>query len=154
MDTIIREKRQQQIENEKELADAPRPAISYKGHIKSLGGEMRSWVREGAITGALIGFVVGFGLYVSIYAGWVSIPLLDQLQLTSPFLFFLTVLFLSTVVGTGGGAVVGIGTPKVNPHPQQGWVAEWKTFLISSRQNQKDKEAYFPIMKRTAPRNK
>ena len=123
----------------------PVPEPSTEGHIQAYGGEMRTWIVQGAATGLAIGAVVGIGLYFAVMTGMIFIPLLDGLRVSSPVLFAVAVLFLSSIVGAAGGAVIGLGTPRFNPHPQQGWVAQWSTFIL--RRKNRDKFIYVPQFK-------
>lgn len=118
---------------------------SDQGHIQSYGGEMLTWAVEGSLTGMAIGAVVGTGLYLTILFDLVAIAPLEPLELNYPIVFAIVVVVLSTLVGAAAGAAVGIGTPKFNPHPQQGWVRSWKTFV--SRRANKDQSIYYPEFK-------
>lgn len=123
----------------------PEPQPSAEGHIQAYGGEMLTWAREGAVTGLAIGAVAGVGAYLFIMADFVLIPAFDILRVNAPVLFGMIIILLSAGVGAAAGTVVGIGTPRFNPHPSQGWVRSWKTFIL--RRKNHDKYIYVPEFK-------
>jgi len=111
----------------------PLPEPSTSGHVKSYGGEMRTWAPQGALTGAVIGFIIGCTLYLLVS----RMAAFDEVRMNAPIVLPTVILLLATLVGAGGGAVVGIGTPRFNPHPAQGWVKDWQTFILRRQNHQK-----------------
>ena len=118
--------------------------LSSEGHVNSLGGEMKTWVIEGAFVGGIVGFLAALGAYFALVAHAFTIPGIENLQVNHPvIMMFLTV--LGFCVGAGAGAVIGVGTPKFNPEPEQGWVKRWETIFLF--RNGKETKFYFPILK-------
>jgi len=88
--------------------------------LKSFDGEMLTWIREGALIGAVGGMIIGLILYVMLAFGYLPIQGLESLRFQGSMILFFLVMFASTVFGGSAGALVGIGTPKHNPHQHQG----------------------------------
>lgn len=130
----------------------PEQELSFSGHINSLGGEMRTWAPLGALLGALVGMLVGIAIYFAVVAGTITLPGLENLQRDFPVLFFVTCTWIFTAAIAGAGALIGFGTPRFNPRPEQGWVRRWETIFFWL--GDKEKKAYFPVLKRRAPRNR
>jgi len=128
-----------------DLSDRPVPEPSVEGHVQSYGSEMLTRAPEGAIVGLVLGSVVGVFTYLVISVGHLSVPGLDLLRADNPLVFLILVLFVSGFLGAAFGAVVGIGTPKIKPHPDQGWVRGWKTFILKVKN--KEKHVYMPEFK-------
>jgi hypothetical protein len=86
------------------------------------GGETNTWAWRGGYIGASLGFIVG--LIVALYQ-WinrdVAIPGTDSIvtaTMSTPVLFLIP--FIGLFLGAFAGVLVGIGTPKFKPRPEQG----------------------------------
>lgn len=112
--------------------------------LKTLGGEMRTWIPEGAITGAAIGavlgIIIGFTVELSFKNSFISVGQAVLASAPSGLIFTLILIVSSFSFGFAG-ALVGIGIPKFNPNPQQGKIKHWKTLIFKSP---KSKTIYVP----------
>ncbi len=106
---------------------ASQKSVSTPGHIRSVGGETLTYTPEGAIIGALIGASLGTILAVLKLRGEFPFITLGTL---SPFMIYVLFIGGFTLVLAAAGAVVGVGVPKINPHPDQGAVKTWRSVVV------------------------
>ncbi|MEK6773973.1 MAG: hypothetical protein AABY64_08530 [Bdellovibrionota bacterium] len=92
----------------------------HRRFIKNFGEDMLTWIIEGSMIGLLVGLIVGLAFYVMIGFGYIFIKELEYFRSQSPIFFFCLFFLSSALFGAAAGALVGIGVPKFNPHPQQG----------------------------------
>lgn len=85
------------------------------------GGETNTWARRGGYIGASLGFIVGLIIALLRWTNpEVSTPGTNTVAsaMSGPVLFLIP--FIGLLVGAFAGVLVGIGTPKFNPRPEQG----------------------------------
>lgn len=131
---------------------SPRREVSTKGNIHSLNSEMDTYIIQGLQLGAAIGLLTGLLFYLALATNFISMPLLENMRLNHPVLFFILVVFACTFGGAGAGSVVGIGVPKIKPYPEQGWINHWKTLMVNFRGRKQ--RVYIPELEREAPHNR
>lgn len=122
-------------------------SVSTPTHIESLGGETRTHIVEGGLIGAGVGILSGALIAVMVTQGkW---PVLNLEGLSTPLVYLL---FIAGAVlcCASAGAVVGVGVPKFNPHPDQGPIKSWRS--VVRRKDGHREVIYVPEEKRHARR--
>lgn len=92
----------------------------HGARIRSFGGEMLTFIGPGATIGVLIGLIAGIILSLLVNYGYIGMQSFERLRAQGGFAVFLFFVVLMGFFGGFAGTLVGIGTPKFNPHPQQG----------------------------------
>jgi hypothetical protein len=88
--------------------------------MKIVNGEMLTWLGSGSRCGLVLGFFLGLLGSIAIFFGMPTMDGLDRFRAAMPFAIYLILPILFGWIGAMAGAVIGIGTPKFNPAPQQG----------------------------------
>lgn len=83
------------------------------------GGEARTWIVQGTWVGGAIGLVLGLIATITIEAYFSMPDQTQQMDQTATALLYIPPV-LGLVFGAIAGAIIGIGTPRHNPNPQQG----------------------------------
>lgn len=94
--------------------------------FENYNGETKTRASEGAVIGSIIGLLMGFLFCTMIYRSYSSAAVYLL------FLFVLTIL-ASMAAFTFAGMLVGIGVPRFNPNPSQGWLNRWRQVMRSRR---------------------
>lgn len=94
--------------------------------FENYNGETRTRASEGAIIGSIVGMLIGLFFCVMIYRSYMATGA------------YMLVLFALTLVGsiaafTFAGMLVGIGVPRFNPNPSQGWLNRWGQVMRGNR---------------------
>ena len=94
--------------------------------FENYNGETKTRAGEGAIIGAITGLIMGVVFCVMIYRSYMT---------TGAYLLFLfaLTLFGSVASFTFAGMLVGIGVPRFNPNPTQGWLNRWRQVMRLNR---------------------
>lgn len=103
--------------------------------IKYRNSETLTWAREGSLLGAAIGVAMGLTLYLMLSDDLIDLPGVEKINIQGPFTFLFLTLVASAIYGAIAGALIGIGTPKFNPHPQQGLPERSKRSLLNRRRS-------------------
>lgn len=101
--------------------------------VKYRNSETLTWAKEGALLGAAIGIALGLTLYLLLSYELIDLPGVEKINTQGPFLFLFMALLAGAIYGAIAGALIGIGTPKFNPHPQQGLPERPKRPLLNRR---------------------
>lgn len=94
--------------------------------FENYNGETKTRASEGAIVGSITGLIMGIFFCVMIYQSYAA----SGAYLL--FIFMLTI-FGSVAAFTFAGILVGIGIPRFNPNPSQGWLNRWRQVMRTNR---------------------
>ncbi len=94
--------------------------------FENYNGETKTRASEGAIIGSIVGMLMGLFFCAMIYRSYVA---------TGAYMLFLCTLTLigSIAAFTFAGMLVGIGVPRFNPNPTQGWLNRWRHVMRGNR---------------------
>ncbi len=98
--------------------------------IKTLGGETKTYVLEGAVVGFIFGLVLSTLIVLSYEITNVTTNV-KSLQSDDGLLsiYPIVIATLCFVFWVFAGALVGIGIPKMNLNPDQGRIEKWKATM-------------------------
>lgn len=104
--------------------------ISTSIKIKTLGGETKTYILEGAIIGFIFGLVLSVLIVLSYEitnAATAAKSIQSDDGLVS--IYPIVIAALCFVFWVFAGALVGIGIPKINLNPDQGRIEKWKATM-------------------------
>lgn len=104
--------------------------ISTPLKLKTLGGETKTYILEGAIVGFIFGLVLSVLIVLSYEitnAATAAKSLQSDDGLVS--IYPIVIATLCFVFWVFAGALVGIGIPKMNLNPDQGRIEKWKATM-------------------------
>jgi hypothetical protein len=96
-------------------ATTPHQVHGFQGRFTTKGSETTTWMIQGAIWGLIIGLMIGF-----VILGMISVFISANKESLSSFPYLYLTPVIGGFFGMFSGALVGIGTPRFNRHPQQG----------------------------------
>lgn len=118
------------------------PFVSTTSHIVTDGGETLTKAPEGAVIGFFVGIAVGLFFGLLVISGIFEGLSLDSLSVGEKISIVVGSMLGGAAVGALAGVLVGIGTPKFNPHPQQGRFRSWRTIL--NRNQDRTRKVFIP----------